>query len=169
MKLLLIKFAFIFLVGNAGTGQGSSPCMHTANTGDLNLETLEQIQDLITKKAGAELQKDHENSFSLNGYFVYTGVSVRKFAPSTYEESFYDIENPDNIYRMRLTKHPNGEQELAVMIKGDEGYENFHAAFDSQGIMFEEDPWGIDKGYSIKIFEIYNEYREIFSQRVDAK
>ena len=169
MKLLLIKFAFIFIIGNPGTDDGNAAYMHTENTGQYNLEALEQIQDLITKKAGAELQKDHKNSFSLNGYFVYTSVNVKKFAPSTYEESFYDIENPDNIYRMRLTKHPNGEQELAVMIKGDEGYENYHAAFDSQGIMFEEDPWGIDKGYSIEIFKIYNKYREIFSQRVDAK
>lgn len=169
MKLFLIKFAFVLFLGNPGVGEGTSNCVHTANTGDLNLQALEQIESLITKKAGAELIEDNENTFQLNGYYVYTGVTVRKFAPSTYEESFYEIENPDNIYRMRLTKLPNGDQELAVMIKGDEGFENYHATFNNQGEMFEEDPWGINEGYSIEIFEIYNKYRQIFSQKVDAK
>lgn len=168
MKLLIIKFAFIFLLGDPGNGEEAA-CMHTANTGDLNLRTLEKIESLITKKAGAELIEDNENTFHLNGYYVYTGVTVRRFAPSIYEESFYEIENPDNIYRMRLTKLPNGDQELAVMIKGEEGYENYHAVFNKRGEMFEEDPWGINEGYSIEIFKIYNKYRQIFSQRVDAK
>ena len=167
MKFLLIKLVFILALGNPEL-DGSS-CIHTVNSGDTNLKSLSKIENLIRKKAGAELEKNHENSFVLNGHNVYTEVVSRKYGSSIFEESFYEIQNPDNVYRMRLVKNETGEYELAVMIHGNEGIENYHACFDITGKMLEEDPWGREDGYTIEIFDLYKKYRKIYSQRINAK
>lgn len=169
MKLLFVKLALMVWLTNPGAGSDHNTCVHTEESGQFNLETLEQIENLIAKKAGADFSKDNENSFTLNGHFVYTGAKIRKYAPSIYEESFYEIENPENEYRMRLIKYPNGDKELAVLIKENNQIINYHAAFNALGEMFEEDPWGVNEGYSIEIFSAYNNYRTCFSERVDAK
>ena len=169
MKIIVIKLALVLLWGSPDKGPECSAEMHTKESGSLNLKTLNQIETLLTKKAGAELKEDNENLFTLNGYSVHTSVTVRKYAPDIYEESFYEIQNPNNEYRLRLTKHPNGDSILAILMKKNEETINYHAAFDSQGKMYEEDPWGIGKGYTIDIFKIYQKYLQIFSQKIDAK
>ena len=93
---------------------------------------------------------------------------MSRFAPDIFEESFYELENPDNIYKLRLIKHPDGSRELAVLIHGDEGLMNYHAVFDCKGIMFDEDPWDSNVGYTIEIFDMYNKYRQIFLKRVNG-
>jgi len=168
MKLIIINLIFILLSGHPDKGSGYAVEMHTKETGSLNVNVLTQIERLITKKAGAELQQDSENTFKLNGHEVYTSVTIRKYAPDVYEESFYEIKNPANEYRLRLTKHPNGDSVLAIFIKENEKVINCHAAFDKQGKMYEEDPWGTNQGYTIDIFKFYQQYRDIFSKRVDG-
>ena len=166
MNLLVIKFIFILALGAPETESVSQ--IHTANSGELNLVALEQIESLISKKAGFELE-NNENSFTLNGHDVYTEVVVRRYGPSIYEESFCETQNPNNKFRMRLVKNINGDQELAVMIQGDNGVISYHACFDSYGNMIEDDPWGIGEGYTIKTFDLYKKYRKVYSQRVDAR
>jgi len=167
MKILVLKLVFILALGAPETT--SSSMRHTANSSELNLAVLDQIESLISKKAGAELEENHENSFILNGHSVYTEVVVRRYGSSIYEESFYETQNPNNEFRMRLVKDVNGNRELAVMIQGNEGFVNYHACFDLNGNMLENDPWGNGEGYSIEIFDLYKKYRQIYSQRVDAK
>lgn len=167
MKILLLKLVFILALWNPETN--SSSCIHTANSGEFNLAELDQIECLIRKKAGAELEKNHENSFTLNGHSVFSEVVIHRYGPSIFEESFYEIQNPNNEYRMRLVKNINGDRELAIMICENDRIVSYHAVFDSQGIMLEEDPWGKADGYSIEIFDLYEKYQKIFSQRVDAK
>ncbi len=166
MKVLLIKLVFLVVLGTPDTN--STSCEHSENSGNTNLATLKQIENLITKKAGAEFQESNENSFVLNGYDVYTEVKKSKFGPSVFEESFFEIENPENIYRMRIIKDINGDIEFAVLINGQEGIVNYHAVFDSNGNMLPEDPWGNNEGYTIEIFNLYNKYRKIYAERVDA-
>lgn len=165
MKLLLIKFAFLLILGNPESNNASAT--HSESSGDYNLETLKQIESLLKKKAGAELQKNSKNTFQLNGYEVYTGVTCNRFGPSVLEETFYEIENPDNICKIRLVKNDNGDTEFAVLIKTNEGLRNYHAVFDYEGNMLEEDPWGIEEGYTIKTFDLYREYQKLFAQKVD--
>lgn len=166
MQLLFVKLAFILIVVNPGTKSSST---HTENSGTSNLASLEQIEDLISKKVCAKFTHSHETAFELNGYYVYTKADIHRYAPSVYEESFYNVQNPDNVYRMRLVKLPDGEYEFAVLIKGEEGNINCHAVFNSDGSMIKDDPWGTNEGYTIKIFDIYNQYRNIFIQKVDAQ
>ena len=166
MNLLVIKFIFILALGTPETESVSQ--MHTANSGKFNLVALEQIESLISKKAGFELE-NNENSFTLNGHDIYTEVIVRRYGPSVYEESFCETQNPDNKFRMRLVKNVNGDRELAVMIRGEEGFVSYHACFDLNGNMLEDDPWGKDEGYTIEIFDLYKKYRKIYSQKVDAR
>ncbi len=167
MKILLVKLAFILSLGNPGNNEYSK--MHTTESGELNLSKLHQIESLIRKKAGAEFEKSHENSFTLNGYNVYTAVVDRNFGPDIYEESFYDVKNPDNIYKMRLIKNTYGEWELAVLIKENDGVSNYHACFDKFGRMLEDDPWGTHEGYTIEIFDLYRKYRKMYSKKVDLQ
>ena len=167
MNILAIKLVFILAFGTPETESVSH--LHTANSSELNLAKLDQIENLISKKAGAELEKNHENSFILNGHDVYTEVVVRNYGASIYEESFYEIQNPDNEFRMRLVKNVNGDRELAIMIRGKEGFVNYHACFDINGHMLEDDPWEKNEGYTIKVFDLYKKYQKVYSQRVDAK
>lgn len=166
MKLLVIKLMLLVALGNPEVLNATKN--HSATTGKLNLEELKQIESLVRKKAGAELEKSHENSFVLNGHNVYTEVISRRYGPTVFEESFYDINDPENEFRMRLVKNINGDQELAVLIRKNGKVLNYHACFDSNGNMLDYDPWGREDGYSIKIFELYKEYRKIYAQRVDA-
>ena len=167
MNLLVIKLVFVLALGTPETESISQ--LHTANSGEINLAKLDQIASLISKKAGSEVEKNNENSFILNGHDVYTEVVVRNYGPDIYEESFCEIQNPDNEFRMRLVKNVNGDRELAVMIRGEEGFVSYHACFDLNGNMLEDDPWGKDEGYTIEIFDLYKKYRKIYSQKVDAK
>jgi len=169
MKIIILKLVFVLFLGSPDKGPEYSAEMHTKESGSLNLKTLNQIETLLTKKAGAALKEDNENLFTLNRYSVHTSVTIRKYAPDIYEESFYAIQNPNNEYRLRLTKHPDGDSILAILMKENGETINCHAAFDAQGKMYEEDPWGIDKGYTIDIFKIYQKYLQIFSQKIDAK
>lgn len=166
MKLLVLSLFYILTLGNPELKSSSS--MHTANSGELNIAELDQIESIIRKKAGAEIEKNHDNSFVLNGQNVYSKVVVRRYSPSIYEESFYEIKNPNNEYRIRLVKNINGDRELAILIREDEKTISYHAVFDSQGMMFEDDPWGKTEGYTIDIFDLYKKYQKIFSQKVDA-
>lgn len=166
MKVLLIKLVFLVVLGNPDSN-GTS-CEHSENSGNNNLATLKQIESLITKKAGAEFQENHINSFVLNGHDVYAKVKKSKFGPSVFEESFFEIDNPENIYKMRIVKDINGDIGFAVLINGEEGNLNYHAVFNSQGKMLEEDPWGNNIGYTIEIFNLYDKYRKIYAERVDA-
>ena len=167
MNILAIKLVFILAFGVPESINSSNT--HNACSSELNLATLDQIESLICKKAGAELEKNHENSFILNGHDVYTEVVVRNYGPDIYEESFYEIQNPDNEFRMRLVKNVNGDRELAVMIRGKEGFVNYHACFDPNGHMLKNDPWGKNEGYTIKVFDLYKKYQKVYSQRVDAR
>ncbi len=165
MKILLVKLVFIIALGNPEIDCNTT---HSSNSASANLDELQQIESLIRKKAGAEFNKNSKNSFELNGYNVFTEVTVRNYGPSTYEESFFDVNNPNHIYKMRLVKNTYGEIELAVLIHGEEGIENYHACFDEDGEMFEEDPWGQEENYTTEIFNVYKKYRDIYSKRVDA-
>jgi len=149
-------------------GNDKSSMMHTEKSGELNLTTLEQIEDLLSKKAGAKFERHNKNKFTLNGYAVCTEVDMSRFAPDVFEESFYEIANPANVYKLRLIKNPDGSRELAILIQGDEGLMNYHAVFDCSGIMFDEDPWGSNQGYTIEIFDVYKKYQQIFAKRVDG-
>lgn len=166
MRILILNLVFILALGTTETVKSSQP--HLPHSNELNNTTLNQIEDLIRKKAGAELKKNNENSFVLNGYNVYTEVTVRRFGLSVYEESFYNLENPDKMFRMRIVKDVNGDRELAVMIHSKDGIVSYHACFDITGNMLQEDPWGKGEGYSIKIFDLYNKYRTLYAQSVDA-
>ena len=163
MKLLVLNLAFILALGTPEAAK------HTANSGSLNINALDQIENLIRKKAGAELEKNHENSFTLNGYNVFTGVTEHRFGPKVYEESFYEIKNPENVYRMRIVVEENGDREFAVLIHGNEGNINYHAVFDSNGVMLDEDPWGTYDGYTIEIFDLYKKYRKLYAEKVDSQ
>ena len=167
MKLLVIKLIFILAFGDPETSALALP--NSATDGNINIAKLEQIEDLIRKKAGAEIEKNHENSFELNGYSVYTEVTVRNYGQSIYEEAFFEVDHPEKEFRMRLTVNENGERELAVMVHDEKGNVSYHACFDEFGIMFDEDPWGDVGGYTIDVFDLYKKYRNIYSQRVDAK
>jgi hypothetical protein len=167
MKFLVLNLAFILALGTLET-TGSS-LSHTENSGKINLTVLDQIESLISKKAGAELEENHENSFVLNGHSVYTEVVVHRYGSDIYEESFFEIQNPENEFKLRLTKNINGDRILAILIKSEEGFKSLHACFDKNGKMLEEDPWGMNDGYSIEIFNLYNKYQILYSQRVNAK
>ena len=167
MNILLIKLVFILALGTPGTTSFSQP--HTVNSGELNLATLDQIESLIRKKNENEIKNKNKKSFILNGHNGYTKIVVRRYGSSIYEESFYEIQNPDNEFRMRLVKNINGDSELAVLIRGEEGFVNYHACFDINGYMLEDDPWGKVEGYTIEIFDLYKKYQKIYSQRVDTK
>ena len=166
MKIFVLNLIFILALGTSET-MGFSP-RHTANSGEKNLATLEQIECLIHKNAGAELKKNYENSFTMNGHNIRTAVVVRRYGSNTYEEFFYEIQKPNNEFRIRLVINPNGNQELAVMIREDEGFNSYHACFDPDGIMLEDDPWGKnDESYTVEIFNLYKKYREIYAQKID--
>lgn len=165
MSLFFIKTTLLFLLLNPNMG-GEIKC-HSENSGDYNIKTLSDIQSDIRKKAGAEFQKSHQNSFVLNGCDVFTSVSEKRFAPTVYEEGFTEIDNPCNVYRMRITQDDEGYIVFAVFIKESDKIENYHAAFDPDGKMLEEDPWGNSEGYSIKIFDLYNKYYKIYSTKVN--
>ena len=166
MKLLLMHLIlFLFIEDPVATDVSAQ---HTMHSGNINLMALQEIESLICKKAGAELNKNSENSFVLNGYDVFTRVTHR-LGSKVYEESFYEIENPDNICRMRLVITPEGDWEFAVMIPDKDGYINYHAVFDPEGKMIEDDPWGISEGYTIETFDLYNKYRSLYSEKVDRR
>lgn len=166
MKFLVVKLFIVLALGNSEPTNSS--LKHSANSGELNIAELDQIESIIRKKAGAELEKNHDNYFTLNGQTVYSKVVVRRYSPSIYEESFQEIENPENEYKIRLVKDINGDRELAIFIREGEQIISYHAVFDSEGIMLEEDPWGKNEGYTIEIFDLYKLYQAKFSQKVDA-
>ena len=166
MRTLILILVIILALGTKETVRSSQP--YSPNSSELNLTTLNQIEGLIRKKAGAELEKNSENSFTLNGQFVYSKVVLPRFSPSVYEESFYDLKNPDNVFKIRIVKNINGDRALAIMIHCKDGVVSCHACFDINGNMFIEDPWGKSEEYSIEIFDLYNKYSKIYSQKVDA-
>ncbi|NOQ25529.1 MAG: hypothetical protein GQ564_09240 [Bacteroidales bacterium] len=166
MRILVSILVFILVAGIPET-MSFSP-MHSENSGELNLRTLDKIESLIHKKVETDHTTNHKKSFSLNGHNFYTEVVEHRFGANIYKESFYEVQNPNNEFRIRLVINPNGNQELAVMIQGDEGFKNYHACFDPDGIMIEDDPWGKDKGnYTIEIFDLYKKYIEIYAQKID--
>ena len=165
MKVLVLKLVFILALGNPESINSS--CQHSADSGELNLTELKQIESLICKKAGAEFEKNHENSFTLNGHNIYTEVVIRRYGLNIYEESFCETQNPNNLFRLRLIKNINGDRELAVMIHEDEELVSYRARFDSNGFMLEDDSWKSDTEYTIEIFDLYKKYRKIYAQRVD--
>jgi len=166
MKLLLMHLILFLSIGDPVATDVSA--QHTMHSGNINLSALQEIESLICKKAGAELNNNSENSFILNGCDVFTRVTHR-LGSKIYEESFYEIENPDNIYRIRLVITHEGDWELAVMIPDKNGYINYHAVFDTEGMMIEDDPWGISEGYTIETFDLYNKYRSLYSEKVDRR
>lgn len=166
MRILILNIVFILALGTTETIKSSQP--YSPNSNELNNTTLNQIEGLIRKKAGAELKKNNENSFILNGYNVYTEVIVRRFGLNVYEESFYNVENPDKMFRIRIVEDLNGDRELAIMIHGKDGAVSYHACFDITGNMLQENPWGKNEEYSIEIFDLYNKYRTIYEQSVGA-
>ena len=59
---------------------------HSETTGELNKATLNQIEDLIRKKAGGEIKKNSTNSFTLNGYNVYATTSEKRFSAEIHSD-----------------------------------------------------------------------------------
>lgn len=166
MKIFVSILVFIIVAGIPET-MSFSP-MHSENSGELNLVTLNQIESLIHKKVETDLKKNHKKSFSLNGHNIYTEVVEHRFGANIYKESFYEVQNPNNEFKIRLVINPNGNQELAVIIHCDKEFKNYHACFNPNGIMIENDPWGKNKGnYTIEIFNLYKKYREIYAQKID--
>ena len=165
IKIILVSFFFIIMIGTLKAKDVLN--MHTANSGDFNLTALEQIENFIGKKTGIDFN-NYKDSFTLNGYNFNTRVDINRFSPSTYEESFSDTKNPENEFRVRLVKYLNGDQELAIYIHEGNKEINCHAAFDSQGNMLSEDPWGKTEGYTIEIFNLYDKYRKTYYQKVNA-
>ena len=165
MKFLIVNLILFLAFGNPDKSNLSTS--HSANTGQYNLNELNQIKTLISKKAGTDFEKNPVNTFTLNGYSVYTKVTEHHYGPSIYEESFYDVQNPENEYRMRLVINPDGERELAVMVHDNNNYINYHACFDEKGIMLDFDPWGEDDTYSINVFGLYDLYQKIYSEKVN--
>jgi hypothetical protein len=166
LRILVSILVFILVAGIPET-MSFSP-LHSENSGELNLRTLDQIESFIYKKIETDQNKNRKKSFSLNGYNVYTEVVEHRFGANIYNETFYEVLNPNNEFRIRLVINPNGSQELAVMIRCDEEFKNYHACFDPDGIMIEDDPWGKNKGnYTIEIFDLFKEYIEIYAQKID--
>lgn len=142
--------------------------IHSATSGELNLKTLNEIESIIRKKEESALNKNNKRFYLQNGHKIYRQVAEPRFGANIYKESFYEIQNPNNEFRIRLVVNPDGSQELAIFIRYDEEIKNYHACFDADGVFIEDDPWGKnDESYTVEIFNLYKKYREIYAQKID--